>query len=109
MSPRASDSLIRVTWNLSRNRVPRNSLESVASSNLGFCRARKGPRNSVESVVWSSLGLCRTHTGLRNSLESVALSNLSHLRADVFWELVVQLRAVELVEICWPTHDTLGK
>jgi len=100
MSPRASDSLIRVTWNLSRNRVPRNSLESVASSNLGFCRARKGPRNSVESVVWSSLGLCRTHTGLRNSLESVALSNLSHLRADVFWELVVQLRAVELVEIC---------
>ena len=59
--------MIRVTWNLSRNRVPRNSLESVASSNLG------------------------------------------HLRADLFWELVVQLRAVELVEICWPTHDTLGK
>ena len=46
------------TRSLSCRPGPWNLLESVASSNLGSCRARKGLQNSLESTVSSNLGWC---------------------------------------------------
>ena len=47
-----------VTRSLSCRQGPWNSLESVASSNLGCCRARKRSQDSLESIALSNLGWC---------------------------------------------------